>query len=438
MGDDVFGPDPAEAPTSVVPMLSLVVRSVTIPRFVLLLSPRRRHESDSLVKGVCTTVADGGSPSAVLRPPFLAEDKGGVLPTPSCGFGAGEGVGVAASRNTHLRGLPCEGVVTVRPAGPPAGRRDAPSRGWMTTVGRLRVRRMSGLLARYRKWDIVLDGTVASSVANGHSPECWSSPLVRPPPCHLRAGWQGNTATLTPNPRGSTRNAPRRPRTKVRWAPWVFPTAPSQHPVRITGRAPDYRCHWGGATPPPSRPPPCAPTATRDAISFYPPNLAPTLRGVRCRGGSDGASHRVSRALAREIMQAGKRGNGYMSRTEGEALDAFDRFATAASTVVSRAPFFCFCVILVVVWVPTLALMPVNTSQLIINTVTTIVTFLLVALLQNTQTRSDAALQKKLNAIADALADLMVAQSQTKSSKDLTSDVRDLRQAVGLEDRQTA
>ena len=37
---------------------------------------------------------------------------------------------------------------------------------------------------------------------------------------------------------------------------------------------------------------------------------------------------------------------------------------------------------------------------------TTIVTFLLVALLQNTEKRADEAVQHKLNAVADGLADL--------------------------------
>jgi low affinity Fe/Cu permease len=59
---------------------------------------------------------------------------------------------------------------------------------------------------------------------------------------------------------------------------------------------------------------------------------------------------------------------------------------------------------LVFVWLPTFYLLrDVDTWQLIINTVTTIITFLMVALLQNSQTRSDQALQHKLNAIADGL-----------------------------------
>ena len=48
----------------------------------------------------------------------------------------------------------------------------------------------------------------------------------------------------------------------------------------------------------------------------------------------------------------------------------------------------------------------IDTWQLIINTLTTIITFLMVALLQNSQTRADQAVQHKLNAIADMLSDL--------------------------------
>ncbi|MFF0456424.1 low affinity iron permease family protein [Nocardia africana] len=89
-------------------------------------------------------------------------------------------------------------------------------------------------------------------------------------------------------------------------------------------------------------------------------------------------------------------------------LSAFDRFATAACGVASRATFFAFCVLLVLVWVPSFVVLPsLDSWQLVINTVTTIITFLLVALLQNTQSRANAAVQHKLNAVAGALADLM-------------------------------
>jgi low affinity Fe/Cu permease len=96
-------------------------------------------------------------------------------------------------------------------------------------------------------------------------------------------------------------------------------------------------------------------------------------------------------------------------------VGAFDRFAGLSAKLASRAPFFIFCIGLVIAWLIEgavrmatgggLAAFQDSSYQLQINTTTTIVTFLLVALLQNSQTRSDQATQHKLNAIADGLAD---------------------------------
>ena len=98
----------------------------------------------------------------------------------------------------------------------------------------------------------------------------------------------------------------------------------------------------------------------------------------------------------------------------------------------SHAIFFIACVLLVVIWVPSYFVFEsLNTWQLVINTATTIVTFLLVALLQNSQRRSDEAVHQKLDALADALADLMEHASQ-KDAK-LRGDVSDLREAVAAE-----
>src|SRR5690349_18505272 len=116
-------------------------------------------------------------------------------------------------------------------------------------------------------------------------------------------------------------------------------------------------------------------------------------------------------------------------------LSVFDRFATRVSSLVSRAWFFVLCVLLVLLWAPSILLLPdVDTWQLIINTVTTIITFLLVALLQNTQKRADEAVQHKLNAVAEGLADLMEALSQEHPR--LRVDGTELRHAVGLEERE--
>lgn len=117
----------------------------------------------------------------------------------------------------------------------------------------------------------------------------------------------------------------------------------------------------------------------------------------------------------------------------GHELSFFDRFATWASNFVSRALFFVACVLIVVLWLPSYFLVQtIDTWQLIINTLTTIVTFLLVALLQNTQNRADQATQHKLNAIAKAVADVMEENEHLDAARE------ELRAAVGLERRESA
>jgi low affinity Fe/Cu permease len=121
-----------------------------------------------------------------------------------------------------------------------------------------------------------------------------------------------------------------------------------------------------------------------------------------------------------------------------DEVGGFDRFAEGASRLASRAWFFAFCVLLVVIWAPSiLVLKDIDTWQLIINTLTTIVTFLMVALLQNSQTRADLAVQHKLNAIADGLADLMEQLHEQTEDSHLRQDVLELRAAVGLEERES-
>jgi low affinity Fe/Cu permease len=116
----------------------------------------------------------------------------------------------------------------------------------------------------------------------------------------------------------------------------------------------------------------------------------------------------------------------------------FDRFAGWSALIASRAYFFTFCVLLIVLWAPSYFVIgELDTWQLIINTATTIITFLMVALLQNSQTRSDQAVQHKLNAIADGLADVMAHLESGGNETDLKEDMRELRDAVGLENRES-
>lgn len=111
----------------------------------------------------------------------------------------------------------------------------------------------------------------------------------------------------------------------------------------------------------------------------------------------------------------------------------FDRFANVTTKLVAQAPYFALCVVAVIAWAAAGPFTNFSEGwQLLINTGTTITTFLMVALLQNATRRSDQAVQHKLNAIADGLADLML-----KSKASLKDDVQELRAAVGLEDRES-
>ena len=121
---------------------------------------------------------------------------------------------------------------------------------------------------------------------------------------------------------------------------------------------------------------------------------------------------------------------------DGRRLSIFDRFAEAASEFASHAVFFIGCALLVLLWLPSYFIIrDLNTWQLIINSLTTIITFLLVALLQNTQRRSEQAVQLKLDALVDGVADLVSSIDGSRPGDDFNADLRELRAAVGAENR---
>ena len=83
----------------------------------------------------------------------------------------------------------------------------------------------------------------------------------------------------------------------------------------------------------------------------------------------------------------------------------FDRFAESSSRIVGRAAFFTLAFVVILAWMPLVAVFEsVDTWQLVLNTLTSVVAFLLIALLQNSERRNDAAVQEKLDTIATALA----------------------------------
>jgi len=76
----------------------------------------------------------------------------------------------------------------------------------------------------------------------------------------------------------------------------------------------------------------------------------------------------------------------------------FTRIAEAVSHAAGHAVAFIICCVIVIIWAATGPVFGFSdTWQLIINTGTTIVTFLMVFLIQNTQNRDGAAIQAKLD-----------------------------------------
>ena len=122
----------------------------------------------------------------------------------------------------------------------------------------------------------------------------------------------------------------------------------------------------------------------------------------------------------------------YSPRTVGPERSQFDRFADKASAVVSEGPFFVGCVVAYVAWLAVAPLVGFSHGWIdIINTVVVLLTLLMVALLENEQRRGDQAVQRKLNAIAEALADFM-------EKEDVDEDqVEELRSAIGIEQRES-
>jgi low affinity Fe/Cu permease len=81
----------------------------------------------------------------------------------------------------------------------------------------------------------------------------------------------------------------------------------------------------------------------------------------------------------------------------------FSQAASATSRWTGRPSAFLLCCLIVVVWALTGPIFGYSdTWQLVINTSTTIVTFLMVFLIQNTQNRDNAAVQAKLDELIRA------------------------------------
>ena len=81
----------------------------------------------------------------------------------------------------------------------------------------------------------------------------------------------------------------------------------------------------------------------------------------------------------------------------------FDRAARSAAMLAGRPAVFAVAVLLIIAWAASGPLFGFSdTWQLVVNTTTTIITFLMVFIIQNTQNRDTAAIQIKLDEIIRA------------------------------------
>lgn len=110
----------------------------------------------------------------------------------------------------------------------------------------------------------------------------------------------------------------------------------------------------------------------------------------------------------------------------------FDELAARAQDVVSRDTFFITLVIITALWAPSYFLLHnIDHWYLVFVLPAEIVTLFMVALMANHDRRSEEALQRKVDALAEALAVVI----EGPDGDDVRRHARELRAAVGLEDR---
>lgn len=122
------------------------------------------------------------------------------------------------------------------------------------------------------------------------------------------------------------------------------------------------------------------------------------------------------------------------SRHQSDGRNTFEKFTGAVNKQVSRGPFFALVLLLLVIWAVSAPLWhDLKSWQALIHTVSSVLSLVLLVLLENSGRRAEEAAQEKLNVIAESLAALM--QAHPDPSSDLQDATRKLSEAVGLEAR---
>lgn len=98
-----------------------------------------------------------------------------------------------------------------------------------------------------------------------------------------------------------------------------------------------------------------------------------------------------------QVRKGRRRGRPPQAPAGSTEMKAFERFAAAVSRLAGRPAAFSLAVILILAWAICGPLFGFSdTWQLVVNTSTTIITFLMVFLIQHTQNRDSLAIQIKL------------------------------------------
>ena len=100
--------------------------------------------------------------------------------------------------------------------------------------------------------------------------------------------------------------------------------------------------------------------------------------------------------------------------------DFFTRFTTQISTWIGRPWVFLIAIAFLILWALSGPLLQFSeTWQLIVNTTTTIITFLIVFIIQNTQNRDNMAMNVKLDALLEKLkvSDKLLIKAEEQSDK---------------------
>src|SRR5215210_540181 len=164
--------------------------------------------------------------------------------------------------------------------------------------------------------------------------------------------------------------------------------------------------------------------------------LAETIRdalvsAVRPRGSGTRSAGRRHAVDEDEELQEGAPQALSPSEIKGRR-GRFDQVAAAIVHTVSRGPFFSGCVAGVMIWLALGVITGFSEMWLAAGSaVMSVVIVMLVAVLENAQRRSDQAIQRKLNAIAEALADFMCETNVDDRQVD------ELRAAIGIEHRES-